>query len=223
MNNLINEKLYGNVSMSSIDGVEKERLKFIRDHIEDAHLKVLDIGCWDGTYASLYKKETNQVYGIESSNSAAKRAKKKGIIVQNGDFMEKNFFDGVKFDVIVAGEIIEHIYDTDLFLKKIYLKLKKGGKLIITTPNVASLPRRILLLLGKNPMLENRFIIGESVGHIRYFTFSDMQRLLTDNSFKILESKSDILNLNNKGTFSLKFIPRVHKEFGRGILIYAEK
>jgi len=42
----------------------------------------------------------------------------------------------------------------NLFLEKIYKKLKKNGKLIITTPNSASLPRRILLLFGKNPLLE---------------------------------------------------------------------
>ena len=38
------------------------------------------------------------------------------------------------FDAIVASEIIEHLYDPELFVKKLLYVLKSGGKLIITTP-----------------------------------------------------------------------------------------
>lgn len=206
-----------------VDGVDSSRINFILENIPDSNLKILDIGCWDGSYAIRYKKKTNAIYGIESSVAAYKKALKKGIIVEQGDFMEKIFFKNMKFDLIVAGEIIEHVFDTDLFLRKIRDLLKDNGILILTTPNVASLPRRLLLLLGLNPMLENRTIINESAGHIRYFTFKDMYKILDDNGFNILKSASDVLNFNNAGTCYSTFIPKLHKQFGRSIMIVANK
>ncbi len=206
-----------------VDGPDKRRIDFILENIPDNNLKILDIGCWDGSYAARYMKKTNRIYGIESSIFASKVARKKGIVVKQGDFMEKTFFNDTKFDIVVAGEVIEHIFDTDLFLQKIRKLLRNRGILILTTPNVASLPRRILLFLGINPVLENRTLINESAGHIRYFTFSDMYRLLTDNKFHVLKSESDILNFNNQGTLYSTLIPKIYKKFGRTIMIVAEK
>ena len=53
------------------------------------------------------------------------------------------------FDIVHAGEAIEHLYDTDSFVQECRRVLKKGGKLIITTPNTLSLPRRILYFFGR--------------------------------------------------------------------------
>ena len=206
-----------------VDGPDKRRIDFILENIPDNNLKILDIGCWDGSYAARYMKKTNKIYGIESSIFASKVALKKGIVVKQGDFMEKTFFNDAKFDIVVAGEVIEHVFDTDLFLQKIRKLLRNRGILILTTPNVASLPRRILLFLGINPVLENRTLINESAGHIRYFTFSDMYRLLKDNKFNVLKSESDILNFNNKGTLYSTLIPKIYKKFGRTIMIVADK
>jgi 2-polyprenyl-3-methyl-5-hydroxy-6-metoxy-1,4-benzoquinol methylase len=219
--NKYNEKRYS-IKMPT-DGVDKTRIDFIVNNIPDSKLEILDIGCWDGSYAIRYKKTTNKVYGIESSLSSVKKAIKKGIYAHHGDFMEDIFFSKDKFDIIVAGEVIEHIFDTDMFLTKIRRLLKKNGILILTTPNVASLPRRILLFLGINPILENRTLINESAGHIRYFTFSDMRRLLKDNKFEILVEKSDVLNFNNVGNLYTTLIPKINKKLGRSILVIAKK
>lgn len=221
MDNNFNEKTYS--KKMPTDGVDKIRIDFILENIPDKNLHILDIGCWDGSYAIRYKKATNIVYGIESSKTAALKALTKSILVEQGNFMDKDFFGNRQFDVVVAGEIIEHVFDTDLFLQKIRKILVAGGTLIITTPNVASLPRRILLLLGINPLLENRVMVGESVGHIRYFTFADMHKILQYNKFEIIKSASDVLNLNNKGTLYSTIVPKLYKKFGKTIMICALK
>lgn len=219
--NDFNEKRYS-VQMP-VDGVDKARIDFMVSNVPDDKLKVLDLGCWDGSYAKRYKKSSNKVYGVESSATAASKAAKNGIEVQQGDFMEISTFPKVKFDVVVAGEIIEHVFDTDLFIQKISDKLNSNGTLILTTPNVASLPRRILLLLGINPVLENRVVVDVTAGHIRYFTFAELHKLLEDHGFKIIKSKSDIVNFNNKGTAYTTLIPRIYKRFGRSIMVVAQK
>ena len=114
MNNNFNEKNYSR--KMPIDGADKSRIDFILRNIPDNNLKILDLGCWDGSYAVRYRKKTNTIYGIEASSTSAKRAQEKDIITEQGDFIDNNFFEKIKFDIVVAGEIIEHIFDTDLFL-----------------------------------------------------------------------------------------------------------
>jgi 2-polyprenyl-3-methyl-5-hydroxy-6-metoxy-1,4-benzoquinol methylase len=60
--------------------------------------------------------------------------------------METYKFDK-RFDVIVAGDVLEHIYNQQLFLSNIREHLKEKGKLIITTPNA----RWITVFSGTNP------------------------------------------------------------------------
>lgn len=222
MNKKFNTSCY--LHNRTIDSADKVRLNFILSNIPDNNLEIFDVGCCDGSFTKHFKKNTNKAYGIDISKHAVNKAKRKGIIVKEGDFLEKDYFKNIKFDIIVAGETIEHIFDTDLFLKKIYTKLKKNGTLIITTPNSSSLPRRILLLFGKNPFLEYSSKKEHGgVGHIRYFNFDNMHKILENNKFKIIKSESDALKLNSSGSLYSTFIARIYKRFGRTIMITAKK
>src|SRR5680860_994786 len=98
MNNNFNEKRYSGEMPT--DGADKARIDFILKNIPDNNLKVLDVVCWDGSYAIRYRKVTNIVYGIESSPTSAERAEKRGIIVERGDFMKDSFFQKIQFDIV---------------------------------------------------------------------------------------------------------------------------
>jgi len=221
MNSDFYEKRYSQTAPTA--GSDSVRIDFIVRHIPDSSLTVLDVGCWEGTYTALYKKTTNTLYGIENSGTAAAKAREKGIIAVEGDFMKNEFFPNCQFDVVVAGEVIEHVFDTDLFLEKVRKCLKPGGRFIVTTPNVASMPRRLLLLFGKNPILENRVVPGVSVGHIRYFTFSDLEHLLADHGFSVEVAESDVVNLSPSGRLYSRIIPRLFMRFGRSIMVAARR
>lgn len=80
-------------------------------------------------------------------------------------------FTSNSLDIVVAGEIIEHLYDTGDFLEEIKRVLKPEGKLIITTPNLAPLANRARILFGFQPPTCNIELDGQ-VGHIRAFTKS---------------------------------------------------
>lgn len=221
MNNSFNEQRYS-MDMPTPLG-DQPRINFILENIPDKKLKILDIGCWSGSYAVRYKKTSNTVYAIESSKSAAKKAREKKIFVKEGNFLYSDCFPEVSFDIVVAGEIIEHVFDTDLFIDKINKKLKKNGLLILTTPNVASLPRRVLLLLGINPLLEYRNIPKVTAGHVRYFTFKNIEDLLLAHDFGIEKEASDVVNFNNRGTCYSTLIPKIFKSFGRSIMLVGRK
>ena len=56
------------------------------------------------------------------------------------------------YDVVAAGEIIEHTLQEGAFLDECYRVLKPNGKLLLTTPNLAFLVNRFLVLAGRVPM-----------------------------------------------------------------------
>jgi len=157
---------------------------------------VLDIGCGDGTISTLIRDLRDcKVVGIDLSDNALKIAKNQGIECVRCDVEERLPFKDLTFDCVFAGEIIEHIYDTDSFIKEVYRVLKQRGVFIITTPNLAGLGSRISLLLGKKPwMIENR-LKPQFAGHIRYFTAEELKNLLEDNGFKIEKISGDCVKI----------------------------
>ncbi len=96
-----------------------------------------------------------------------------------------------QFDVIVAGEIIEHLPDPDLLVNECRRLLRPGGALVVTTPNLAWWVNRILLPLGIQPMFtevstthklgRRHPALGQGnppEGHLRVFTSRALRELL---------------------------------------------
>lgn len=186
---------------------------------------ILDIGCHDGTFLSLIKKRNNNFYGLDASDWAVSQSKKKDFDVRQFFFDDKTRlpFEDDFFDLIVAGEIIEHIYDTDFFLEEIRRVLKTNGKLLISTPNIASLGRRLLLFFGISPLIELSPNEPGSVGHIRYFTFKTLEKLLRKHRFKIASSQSDCINFSDNGKIKSDLLAKIFRKFGASIICLAEK
>lgn len=184
---------------------------------------ILDIGCYDGTLLSKIPKKNN-LFGIEASDKGYRLCLKNKIKVTNFFFNDNKLpYKSNFFDIVIAGEIIEHIYDTDKFLNEIKRILKPNGYLVISTPNIASLPRRLLLFFGINPIIETTPNRSDSSGHIRYFTFKSIGLLLKENGFKIKKSLSDLLNFDNSGKIKSKLIPKIFPTIGQSIILLCEK
>ncbi|ONI84472.1 hypothetical protein ALI144C_15095 [Actinosynnema sp. ALI-1.44] len=73
-------------------------------------------------------------------------------------------------DGILAGEIIEHLYDPARLLRECARVLRPGGILVVTTPNLAGAQDRLRFLLGRSPRQVDPFHEYLSV-HIRPFTY----------------------------------------------------
>ncbi len=102
------------------------------------------------------------------------------------------FSDGY-FDVVLLVDVIEHVIDPISVLSEINRVLVNGGKLFIHTPNLAKWTRRLKLLFGFFPstasMNEGLEQYGTKEptnlydeGHLHYFTFRSLSRLLKERS-----------------------------------------
>lgn len=188
-------------------GYSAERTRLLRAWI-GAGKDVLDLGCYDGRDSQAIAESGNRVTGVELLPEAADAARRRGIPVEAFDLATPDWpLPPASFDVVVAGEIIEHLVDPDRFLDNVGRHLRPHGKLIITTPNVASLGRRLMLLVGKNPYLEfssrdevNGF---PTVGHVRYYTKQTLLRITSAHGFRPLRITSDRLNLGPIGSIRL--------------------
>ena len=142
---------------------------------------ILDIGCFDGFVSEFFLKKGLDSYGTEISAKAATKASLKGVKIIRSDIEDGLPFRSKSFQGVYAGEVIEHIMDTDYLLEEIKRVLKSKGYAIITTPNVASLPMRFKLLSGKFYPAS----FSQNGEHVRFFTKSGFRELLLDHKFCI--------------------------------------
>ena len=145
--------------------------------------KILEIGCSSGEFLANLKKKGWQVKGLEISEKSAQKARDKGVDVTVHDANKKLPIEDNSFDVVVSGETIEHLFEDVDFLDECYRVLKKGGILIITTPNLTSLKNRILMLFGFNP----RYAIEDH--HYKVYTFPRLKRLYNKSEFQKSKTK----------------------------------
>lgn len=167
----------------------------------DKPVKILDVGCGIGALGYfLFKKNPNlKIFGIDISAAGIKTAKKNGVIGKVADIEKKWPFQSKSFDLVFGQEIIEHLVDTDIFIKESSRVLKKDGLLVITTPNLGAWYNRILLLLGFQPFFTEVSTIDktlgisftrkltkvrEPLGHLRVFTLRALKDLLKLHKFK---------------------------------------
>ncbi|MFH1974975.1 MAG: class I SAM-dependent methyltransferase [Pseudomonadota bacterium] len=105
--------------------------------------KLLDVGCGNGSFLAVMKKLGWNVSGVEPDASAAIIAMDRlAAPITIGTLEKANFLDN-SFDAITAHHVIEHMHDPIGFLRESLRILKPGGKLVVTTPNVASWGHRV--------------------------------------------------------------------------------
>lgn len=185
--------------------------------------RVLDIGCYDATISQLIAQNHNEVYGIDISAEAVKIANQKRIKAYCLDIENEELpFDNIFFDVIVASEVIEHIFDLDSFFNRINRVLKPDGYLILTTPNLATLGRRLLLLFGKNPFIETIFKEGWG-GHIRYFVKDSLFELLNVYGYRVDYFTSDVVNFNGSGNLFSSRLAKIWPTIGKTLIVKVSK
>lgn len=116
---------------------------------------VLDLGCIDHCYDRamslgqnwLHKRiklVARKVVGIDILSEDIKRLNQQGYNIIDADVEKLNL--SKKFDVIVAGDLIEHLSNIGLFLQRVKIHMNKNSVVIISTPNPFSIEQFLSIL-----------------------------------------------------------------------------
>lgn len=150
---------------------------------------VLDIGCGDGAMLAYLKKQKNiEALGIDISQVAINRAVSRGVNARVEMLSDLAGKGNLQFDHVVMSEVIEHVPNSEQFVQWAWSLTNKS--FIITFPNIAYLPHRLRLMLGRFPVQWVKHP-GE---HLRFWSIPD---------FKFWLSHIDLPNRSS----SLTFVP----------------
>ena len=145
----------------------------------------LDIGCGSGV--SLIEAEIlgAKAFGLETDPNVKIIGKNLNLNIFQGN-LEESPFKETKFNLIVLNQVIEHIPEPDILLKKLTTKLTKNGLIIISFPNVNSFWRFLF---------KERWINWHVPYHLHHFKEKNFGRLLSKCGFKIIKKKSITPNI----------------------------
>jgi SAM-dependent methyltransferase len=130
---------------------------------------VLDLGCRDGALTREYAAG-NEVVGVDADRDALAAAAKLGIETHWADLDESLPFSDASFDVVVAGELLEHLRDPRGIVGEVRRVLRPGGTFVASVPNAYRLKNRLRFLLGRKP--------EDDPTHLQMFAPDDVRALL---------------------------------------------
>jgi SAM-dependent methyltransferase len=131
--------------------------------------RVLDLGCRSGALTRHFL-EGNSVVGLDVDPSALEKAAALGIEPVRANVEEPLPFEDASFEVVVAGELFEHLQFPDALVGEIRRVLRPGGVLAGSVPNAFRVQSRLRFLRGRPP--------EDDPTHLRMFSPTALRELL---------------------------------------------
>ena len=159
--------------------------------------RVLDIGCATGYLARLLSKQDCTVVGIDINAEAVEAAREhceQAICADVEAAPLSTLVSEKSFDVVVCGDVLEHLTNPGRLLEEIRSVLDDDGYVVASFPNVAHGAVRLALVNGQFDYQEEGLLDDT---HLRFFTLKSVDELLLGAGYRIdaLErSKMDIFD-----------------------------
>lgn len=148
--------------------------------------RCLELGIASGRLASELRKQGCGVIGLDIDERGLRDARKQGFPVILGDVTALPLGGHLKFDVVVLGDVIEHLSDPWSALRHLRPYLADHQhltRLIVSVPNIAYWRVRLHLMSGRFEYTE-RGILDRT--HLRFFTRDTLLNLLGSTGYRPL-------------------------------------
>ena len=148
-----------------------ERIELFKRYVGGPGHRVLDLGCRDGALSRAYA-DGNNLVGVDADREALEEAQKLGIETHWADLDAPLPFSDESFDVVVAGELLEHLRDPARLVGEARRVLRPGGTFVASVPNAYRAKNRLRFLLGRKP--------EDDPTHLQMFSPENVRALLAD-------------------------------------------
>lgn len=163
-----------------------------RTDLSAANLRVLDVGCFPYHLGAAMELMGHEVYGISSSHEPIHSKRIKICNIESDRFPFESGF----FDLVIFTEVLEHLPQSPTHaIKEMARVTKKGGHILLTTPNIARSINRLKLLLGKSVTYPLSHLLEENGKgsniyhrHNREYTLRELETLVKHAGWKIKEA-----------------------------------
>jgi 2-polyprenyl-3-methyl-5-hydroxy-6-metoxy-1,4-benzoquinol methylase len=144
--------------------------------------RLLDVGAAQGYLAEALTARGFEVTCLEGDPMLAAVASSRGLNVIVADLDNGLPALSGPFDVIICGDVLEHLKAPLAVLQALAEQLAPSGCIFVSIPNIAHLLIRLQLLLGRFEYTE-RGILDRT--HLRFFTLTSFKRLLQEADLEI--------------------------------------
>jgi 2-polyprenyl-3-methyl-5-hydroxy-6-metoxy-1,4-benzoquinol methylase len=152
---------------------------------------VLDMGCGNGSFLSLYRDRGWSLHGTDFSPTGIEIARSNypeiEFILGDAQTSADDLLDQIgPVDLVISTEVIEHLYDPKAFLLTAYSVLKPGGVLVVTTPYHGYLKNLVMALTGQ---MDKHYTVLWDHGHIKFWSAKTLGKAIADTGFELVEFK----------------------------------
>ena len=157
------------------------RRNFLLGHVS-AGERVLDVGCGEGRFAAELVRAGAEVVGIDVAAEPLRRARERYpelVDLRQVPAAGAWSLEDASFDLVWAGEVIEHVADTAGWLSELRRVLRSGGLLLLSTPDHGRL-RRLGWALAPRAFAAH---FDPRADHLRFYTAGTLRELLEDFGF----------------------------------------
>jgi SAM-dependent methyltransferase len=183
IDDLYDEHYFSGVDYPDYVGNEAALRRSMRRHLEQMrHYRspsgaLLEIGCAYGFFLDEARPHFQRVAGVDVAAGPVERARARfDVEAFAGGFLDLPFEPG-SFDVICMWDTVEHLPRPDQFVEKARRLLRPGGRLFLTTADIASLNARVRGAGWRQI---------HPPSHLHYFSRDSMRRLLERTGFRVL-------------------------------------
>ena len=177
----------------------KKEFKVIAELLPN-NIRVLDIGCGDGSLMDLLKVNKNiEVRGLELDQDDVQKCIMKGLpVIQGNAETELHQFPNQSFDFVVLSQTLQAFYDPEKVLKEL---LRIGKSVIVSIPNFGYWKVRInLLFFGEMPVTKTLPNTWYNTPNLHMCTIKDLFNFCYEKKIKI----NKVIGVNNNKTSLIK-------------------
>jgi 2-polyprenyl-3-methyl-5-hydroxy-6-metoxy-1,4-benzoquinol methylase len=168
-------------------------IDFIAEATGGESLDILDVGCSAGYLGEHLRAQGHHVTGIDITPEAIEKAAE---FLNEAHCMKvEDFFAAHperRFDVVIFGDVLEHVTNADEVLKLTAQILKPRGRVIASIPNVSHLAVRAMLLEGRWEYANLGLLDRD---HVRFFTRKTIEQLFHDAGFDAVDMRTTNLSV----------------------------